>query len=122
MLYIIQFIYYYANKMNEHYSAGIVRSLSTDVVVTEKSKNFLKLLHLIQFVAFTNKKTNSINIYKGDPSEFSKTSILFFKFDYDDDDIDTLRGLGFDVTFHEKSEEFWMHGVIKNYYNVSWKQ
>ena len=108
--------------MNEHFSVDIVNYLSERVECSEKSKEFLKLLQLIQYIALTNKNTKSINIYKGDPTEFSKTGILFFKYNYDDFDIETLKELNFNVTFHEKSQDFWLYGVINNYYEISWKR
>jgi len=108
--------------MNDHFSAEVTRYLSAHVESTEKSKNFLKLIQLLQFVALTNKKANSIYIYKSDPFEFAKTAIRFFKYDYDDLDIETLKNLGYVVTPHEKSPEFWLYGVVKNYYEISWNK
>jgi hypothetical protein len=107
--------------MNEHFSAEIARFLSDNIEVNEKSKNFLRLLHSIQFIALTNKTTKSINVYKSDPYEYPKASILFFKYDLDEIDKETLEGLGYIVTFHEKSPDYWLYGAIKNYHEISWK-
>lgn len=104
--------------MESYFSADFTNNLTNVVLRDKNDEHFFKLIQLIQTNALVNKRKH-IYLYKPDYC-FPRTSIFFFPFDLTEEDIQSLKDLNYDVSFHEESEDYWLYGKQRNYYKISW--